>query len=45
MNEAGVVLVSGCSPRLFTMITTGDLTPYTAMMDLLDTNRYAIIVA
>lgn len=45
MNEAGVVLVSGCSPRLFTMITASDLTPYTAMMDLLDTNRYASIVA
>lgn len=45
MNEEGVALVSGCSPRLFTMVTSGQLTPYTAMMDILESERYASISA
>ena len=43
MNEKGVVLVSGASPRVFSMITSGNLSPYAFMMDTLGTERYAKI--
>jgi hypothetical protein len=44
MNEKGVILVSGASPRVFSMITSGNLSPYAFMMDTLDAERYAKIV-
>lgn len=43
MNEKGVVLVSGASPRVFSMITSGNLSPYAYMMDTLGAERYAKI--
>ncbi|MEN6317122.1 MAG: DUF2828 family protein [Clostridiaceae bacterium] len=43
MNEKGVVLVSGTSPRVFSMITSGNLSPYAFMMDTLGAERYAKI--
>lgn len=43
MNEKGVVLVSGASPRVFSMITSGNLSPYAFMMDTLGAERYARI--
>ena len=45
VNEQGVALVSGCTPRLFSMIVGGILSPYTVMMDVLESARYAKIAA
>lgn len=45
MNEQGVALVSGCTPRLFSMIQGGSLSPYTVMMEVLGSERYAKIAA
>jgi hypothetical protein len=44
-NEQGVALVSGCTPRLFAMVASGELSPYTVMMDVLSSERYAPISA
>lgn len=45
MNEQGVVLVSGCTPRLFSMITSGEYSPYDFMMEVIGSERYASIAA
>ena len=45
MNEQGVALVSGCSPRVFSMLKAGILSPYAFMMDVLGSERYAPIAA
>jgi hypothetical protein len=45
MNEQGVALVSGCSPRIFSMVMEGTLDPFTYMLSVIDTERYAPIVA
>lgn len=45
MNEQGVALVSGCNPRIFSMVVGGNLSPYTFMMDVLGAERYECIVA
>lgn len=42
-NEQGVALVSGCTPRLFSMVASGDLSPYSVMMDIIESERYAKI--
>ena len=44
-NEQGVALVSGCTPRIFSMLTSGALTPYAYMMEVLGAERYASIAA
>lgn len=44
-NEQGVALVSGNSPRIFSLLQAGLLSPYAAMMDLLSSERYAPIHA
>jgi len=44
MNEKGVVLVSGASPRVFSMIGSGNLSPYAFMLDTLNAERYAKIL-
>lgn len=44
MNETGVVLVSGASPRVFSMIAEGILSPHAFTMDTLGKERYAKIV-
>lgn len=41
MNEQGVVLVSGASPRIFSMIESGNLSPMAFMLDTLNSERYA----
>lgn len=43
MNESKVALVSGCSPKIFFIVTTGDFNPYSIMMDTLNSERYAAI--
>ena len=45
MNEKGVALISGATPRLFGMIAGGVLSPYTFMMEVLESERYAKITA
>lgn len=45
MNEQGVVLVSGCSPRVFKMVVSGNLSPYAFMMDTLGNERYSKVIA
>lgn len=47
-NEQGVILVSGCTPRIFSMIADGsisDSTPYEFMLEVLMSERYEKIVA
>ena len=44
-NEAGVALVSGCTPRLFSMAMKGDIDPYKMMMDVVRSERYAAVAA
>lgn len=45
MNEQGVALVSGATPRLFSMIAEGNLSPYSFMMEVINSERYASIAA
>ncbi len=44
-NEQGVALVSGATPRLFSMVAGGILSPYAWMMDVLSSERYEKIAA
>ena len=44
-NDRGVALVSGCSPRIFSMVMDGRLNPYEFMLRVIDTERYAPIAA
>ena len=44
-NDRGVALVSGCSPRIFSMVMEGSLDPFTFMLSVIDTERYAPIRA
>jgi len=44
-NDQGVALVSGCNPRIFSMLKAGILSPYAFMMDVLGSKRYAAIAA
>ena len=43
MNEQGVMLVSGCSPSIFSMVVDGRITPYEYMEQVLGSERYAAI--
>ena len=45
MNEQGVALVSGCSPRIFSMVMQNELDPYKFMMNVIGSERYAPITA
>jgi len=44
-NEQGVALVSGCTPKTFSMLTEQDFDPYSCMMEVLNKERYANIAA
>lgn len=44
-NEQGVALISGVTPRIFSMVAGGILSPYTFMMEVLRSKRYAPIAA
>ena len=44
-NEQGVALVSGVTPRIFSMLAGGNLSPYSFMMEVLGSERYAKIAA
>ncbi len=45
MNEKGVILVSGCTPQIFSMVQKNSLDPYRYMMEVLSSKRYERIVA
>ncbi len=45
MNEQGVALVSGCSPRIFGMVMQNELDPYKFMMKTIGSERYAPVTA
>ena len=45
MNEQGVILVSGCSPRIFTMVASGQFDPAEFMKEVLLGERYAPVCA
>ena len=44
-NKRGVALVSGCTPRLFEMVASGTMNPYAFMLEVVESERYAKIVA
>ena len=44
-NEQGVALVSGCTPRLFSMVLSGEYTPEKFMLEVISNERYEKIVA
>ena len=47
-NEQGVILVSGCTPRLFSRVAGSDvsgMTPYQFMLEVLESERYQKIAA
>ena len=45
MNAQGVILVSGCTPRLFSMVADGKFDPVLLMKEVLLSERYAAICA
>ena len=45
MNEQGVALVSGCTPRIFSQVMSGEMNPYRNMLNTLNSERYAVIRA
>ncbi len=45
MNEQGCALVSGCTPRIFSQVMSGEMDPYTNMMNVIGGERYAKIKA
>ena len=44
-NEQGVALISGATPRIFSMVAGGSLSPYSFMLEVLNSERYAKIAA
>jgi len=44
-NEQGVILVSGCTPKIFEMVMDGETSPYKFILDVLNTERYEKITA
>ena len=45
MNEQGVILVSGMSPQIFSMLKNDKLNPYTFMLSVISDKRYEKIAA
>ena len=45
MNEQGVILISGCTPRIFSMAANGKFDPVLLMKEVLLSERYAPICA
>ena len=45
MNAQGVALVSGCSPRIFAQVMSGEMDPMRNMLNTLNVERYAVIQA
>ena len=45
MNDRGAALVSGFSPRIFSMVMKDEMDPYTFMMNVIGSKRYAPVRA
>ena len=45
MDERGVALVSGHTPRLFQMMMSGEISPYAQMLEIIQSGRYELIHA
>ena len=45
MNEQGVILISGCTPRIFSMAANGKFDPVLLMKEVLLSERYAPVCA
>ena len=45
MNDQGVILISGCTPRIFSMVASGRFDPVLLMKEVLLSERYAPICA
>ena len=45
MNAQGVALVSGCTPRIFSQVMSGEMDPLRNMLNVLGSERYAVIRA
>lgn len=45
MNEQGVTLVSGCSPKIFEQVLSNETDPYSFMLEVVKSKRYEKIVA
>lgn len=45
MNEQGCALVSGCTPRIFSQVMSGEMEPWKNMLHVLLSERYAPISA
>lgn len=45
MHESGTALVSGCTPKLFEMVASGECDPYSFMLSVINSDRYAKISA
>ncbi len=45
MNAQGVALVSGCTPRIFAQVMSGEMDPMRNMLNTLNSERYAVIRA
>ena len=45
MNEQGVILISGCTPRIFSMVASGKFDPVLLMKEVLLSERYAPVCA
>lgn len=45
MNAQGVALVSGCTPRIFSQVMSGEMDPMRNMLNTLNAERYSVIRA
>ena len=45
VNDSGVILVSGCTPRIFKMVASGGCEPYNYMMSVIGSERYEKVTA
>lgn len=45
VNDSGVILVSGCTPRIFKMVASGGCEPYNYMMNVIGSERYEKVAA
>lgn len=45
MDERGVALVSGHTPRLFQMMMSGEISPYAQMLEIIQSSRYELVHA
>ncbi|MBR3438538.1 MAG: DUF2828 family protein [Clostridia bacterium] len=45
MDENGVALVSGCTPKLFDLVMSSEISPYKMMMEIVNSERYKVIAA